>query len=335
MHYANGAVTSCEDVFPSQFHSCSDLNTSAFLNRMIQYEKPDFIVFTGDNIYGPDSADAADSMDAAFAPAVKSKIAWAAVLGNHDQESTMTREELMSYISVMDYSISQVNPLWNNHNTSQRQRFGQINGFGNYNIEVKGAFGSEFENVSIFNLYFLDSGDRSVVPGIPGYGWIKESQLTWLQDVSAVLQDANRVGPETQSNLAPALAFFHIPLPEVRHFRASGIVGEKQEQVGCASVNSGVLNTFIHSGDVKAAFVGHDHVNDFCGKTEGIWLCYGGGFGYHAYGKAGWSRRARVIMANLEKGQKMWQGVTDIRTWKRLDDEELTKINEQLLWSKQ
>ncbi|KAH9297122.1 hypothetical protein KI387_028804, partial [Taxus chinensis] len=321
MHYANGAVTSCEDVLPSQFPSCSDLNTSAFLNRMIQYEKPDFIVFTGDNIYGPDSADAADSMDAAFAPAVKSKIAWAAVLGNHDQESTMTREELMSYISVMDYSVSKVNPLYDNHTTSNRQRFVKIDGFGNYNIEVKGAVGSEFENKSIFNLYFLDSGDRSTVPGVPGYGWIKESQQTWLQDVSIVLQDTYKMGPRPPSGIAPALAFFHIPLPEVQHLRGSEIVGEMQEQVGCASVNSGVLSTFISTGDIKAAFVGHDHVNDFCGEIKGIWLCYGGGFGYHGYGKAGWSRRARVIVASLEKGQKMWQGITDIRTWKRLDDE--------------
>lgn len=107
-----------------------------------------------------------------------------------------------------------------------------------------------------------------------------------------------------------------------------------QEGVGCASVNSGVLSTFVSTGDIKAAFTGHDHVNNFCGKFEGISLCYGGGFGYHAYGKAGWSRRARVIMATLEKGEKTWQGVTSIKTWKRLDDAAFTKIDEQTLWSK-
>ncbi|KAJ7298506.1 hypothetical protein O6H91_Y566400 [Diphasiastrum complanatum] len=46
MHYANGAETACEDVLPNQFASCSDLNTTTFLNRMIEAEKPDLIVFT-------------------------------------------------------------------------------------------------------------------------------------------------------------------------------------------------------------------------------------------------------------------------------------------------
>jgi predicted MPP superfamily phosphohydrolase len=47
MHFADGKTTPCLDVFPNQMRSCSDLNTTAFVERMIQAEKPDFIVFTG------------------------------------------------------------------------------------------------------------------------------------------------------------------------------------------------------------------------------------------------------------------------------------------------
>lgn len=47
MHYANGKATPCENVLPSQLASCSDLNTTTFLRRLILAEKPDFIVFTG------------------------------------------------------------------------------------------------------------------------------------------------------------------------------------------------------------------------------------------------------------------------------------------------
>jgi hypothetical protein len=47
MHFADGKTTSCLDVFPNQMPTCSDLNTTAFVERMIQAEKPDFIVFTG------------------------------------------------------------------------------------------------------------------------------------------------------------------------------------------------------------------------------------------------------------------------------------------------
>jgi predicted MPP superfamily phosphohydrolase len=47
MHYANGKNTLCEDILPSQNASCTDLNTTAFIHRMILAEKPNLIVFTG------------------------------------------------------------------------------------------------------------------------------------------------------------------------------------------------------------------------------------------------------------------------------------------------
>ena len=50
MHYGDGKATPCEDVLPSQLASCSDLNTTAFVRRMILAEKPDFIVFTGKSL---------------------------------------------------------------------------------------------------------------------------------------------------------------------------------------------------------------------------------------------------------------------------------------------
>ena len=102
--------------------------------------------------------------------------------------------------------------------------------------------------------------------------------------------------------------------------------------MACSSVNSGVLGTLGSMGDVKGVFLGHDHLNDFCGNLNGIWFCYGGGFGYHAYGRSDWPRRARVIYTELKKGQRSWMGVESIQTWKLLDDEKLTKIDEQVLW---
>ncbi|WOL08551.1 putative inactive purple acid phosphatase 28 isoform X2 [Canna indica] len=313
MHYANGLVTRCRDVLPSESARCSDVNTTLFLKRMIDAEKPDLIVFTGDSIFGASAADAAESLFKVFRPAMDSRTPWAAILGNHDQESTMSRLELMLFISLMDYSISQVNP----------SGF-VVDGYGNYDIRVHGAWGSEVANTSVLNLYFLDSGDRAIDGGVKTYGWIKDSQLTWLHTISEELQGRYP---------SPALSFFHIPIPQVRELWFKGFVGQFQEAVGCSSVNSGVLQSLTSMGDVKAVFIGHDHLNDFCGKLNGIWFCYGGGFGYHGYGRTGWPRRARVISAQLGKGKETWAGVETIRTWKRLDDEKLTKIDEQVLWS--
>ena len=47
MHYADGRSTGCLDVFPNQTATCSDLNTTAFVYRVIRAERPDLVVFTG------------------------------------------------------------------------------------------------------------------------------------------------------------------------------------------------------------------------------------------------------------------------------------------------
>jgi len=90
--------------------------------------------------------------------------------------------------------------------------------------------------------------------------------------------------PEAQKGPAPGLVYFHIPLPESASFDSTNFTGVKQEGISSASVNSGFFTTMVAAGDVKAAFTGHD---DFCGKLSTIQLCYVGGFGFHAYGKAG------------------------------------------------
>lgn len=132
----------------------------------------------GDNIFGFDASDAVKSMNQAFGPAVNSGIPWAAVLGNHDQESTLSREGVMTHIVGMKNTHSQLNPGGAH----------VVDGFGNYNLEVHGAEFSRMENKSVLNLYMLDSGDYSTVPSIPGYGWIKPSQQLWFQHTSARLQ---------------------------------------------------------------------------------------------------------------------------------------------------
>ncbi|KAI8572979.1 hypothetical protein RHMOL_Rhmol01G0243200 [Rhododendron molle] len=376
MHYGDGETTPCEDVLPQQVAGCSDLNTTAFLRRMIAAVNPHLIVFTGDNIFGFDATDAASSMNAAFSPAISSNIPWAAVLGNHDQESMLSRAGVMKHIVGMKHSLSQFNPA----------EVEDIDGFGNYNLEVHGVEGSAFENKSVLNLYFLDSGDYSTVPFIPGYGWIKPSQQFWFENTSKKLQNysqgcesrtvpagtyricvkpvtstSNTVPalipantglyrrfrpisdemeraymnkPEAQKAPAPGLAYFHIPLPEFASFDSSNFTGVKQEGISSASVNSGFFTTLVEAGDVKAVFIGHDHVNDFCGELTGIHLCYAGGFGYHAYGKAGWDRRARVVVASLEKTENGgWGAVKSIKTRKYLDNQQLTTIDVQVLWS--
>lgn len=149
------------------------------------------------------------------------------------------------------------------------------------------------------------------------------------------MQKAYESKPAAQKQSAPGLAYFHIPLPEFGSFDASNYTGVKLEGISSATINSGFFNTIVKAGDVKAVFIGHDHLNDFCGKLSNVNLCYAGGCGYHAYGLAGWSRRSRVVQVTLRKTKTGgWGGVESIKTWKRLDDANLPTIDEQVLWTK-
>lgn len=138
-----------------------------------------FCFVSGDNIFGFDVKDALKSINAAFAPAIASKIPWVAILGNHDQESTFTRQQVMNHIVKLPNTLSQVNPPEAAH---------YIDGFGNYNLQIHGAADSKLQNKSVLNLYFLDSGDYSSVPYMEGYDWIKTSQQFWFDRTSKRLK---------------------------------------------------------------------------------------------------------------------------------------------------
>jgi len=119
------------------------------------------------------------------------------------------------------------------------------------------------KNVSItgLNELYLNLIARKVSSRFATYYWNWLWQLAYKNKVPA------------QPQAAPALAYFHIPLPEFSNLGPSDFTGVKQEGISSARINSGFLTTLLENGDVKAAFVGHDHVNDFCGDVHGVcWL---------------------------------------------------------------
>jgi len=222
------------------------------------------------------------------------------VFGNHDEEANLDREEMMREVLSLPFTVTERGPE-------------EVFGVGNFVVELLDIN----TGANIFNLWFLDSGDYSKFSGIGGYEWVRPSQVNWYLEASRALTARNG------GKVVPALMFFHIPIPEYE--KVASFVGDKQEGIYDAEVNSGLFAAILEAGDVKATFVGHDHVNDFCGLHHGVHLCYGGGVGYHAYGKVGWARRSRVIELRNNGGT--------VVTWKRLDDASFTHKDEQVLYS--
>lgn len=266
----------------------ADEQTRALMERVLDAEQPDLVLLTGDLIEGSGARDPAGSCRAVIAPMETRGIPWAAILGNHDDEGDLNREQLMAVLESGRWSLSQPGP-------------GDVSGVGNYLLPVRPAAGEH----PALALSCLDSGSYAETK-VGGYGWIRRDQIAWYLATARALREG--LGAPV-----PALAFFHIPLPEyddIWHF--SLCVGHKYEPVCCPRVNTGFFAALHQAGDVMGTFVGHDHINDFEGDLHGIRLCYGRASGYQTYGREGFMRGARVIRCR--------QGERTFRTWLRLED---------------
>ncbi|MDP3445880.1 MAG: metallophosphatase, partial [Ignavibacteria bacterium] len=104
----------------------------------------------------------------------------------------------------------------------------------------------------------------------------------------------------------PALAFFHIPLPEyITVQQKENTIGDKEEKVSSPKINSGMYNAFLESKDVMGMFVGHDHNNNYIGTLNNIAMAYGCKTGKDSYGKL--DKGGRVIV--------LYEGERKFDTW--------------------
>ncbi|EJX07401.1 metallophosphoesterase [gut metagenome] len=268
-----------------------DARATVALERMkqvLEAEKPDLVVFTGDLIYGKP---AEESLRTVLDLVAAFKLPFAVTFGNHDDEQGMSRQELFKIIQSVPGNLT---------TTTQG-----LPGVTNYYLPIHASSSDSIAEV----LYFFDSHSYSHVPGVGGYDYIKQEQIQWYQDTSRQLA-------EKQGNrLLPALAFFHIPLPEYNQAasnEAAPLFGCRKEKACAPQLNSGLFTAFKQTGDVQGVFVGHDHDNDYAVMWHGILLAYGRYTGGH------------TVYSNLPNGARvieLTEGEKGFRTWIRLNDQ--------------
>lgn len=100
-------------------------------------EKPDFAVLSGDQVNGDTAPDAQSAIFKFAEPFVKRNIPYATILGNHDDEGNLSREEIMKITSILPYSLSEVGPRLGGVTKDKKGREGREGGVGNYYVEVK------------------------------------------------------------------------------------------------------------------------------------------------------------------------------------------------------
>ena len=263
----------------------NDMETSKLMEEILDIEKPDLVVLTGDNICGGGCTDCKKPILGYSKPMVDRKIPWAVAFGNHDDEGPMSRKEQMKLFQTTPFCLAKAGPE-------------DIDGVSNYYLNIYGSKGDKAKNT----LYFIDS--LSYAPEkIGGYAWITRKQINWYVETAAKIEKQN-------GQKLPALAFFHIPIPEYEQAFDANSLGGKNEKVCCPVINSGFFAAMLEVGDIVGVFVGHDHTNDYESTLNGIRLCYGRGSGYHTFYNSGFQIGAKVIVLTEDK--------KDFQTWARV-----------------
>lgn len=221
------------------------------INQVLDAEHPDLVIVSGDVVY---AAPADSGMRQVLEPIARRKIPFVVTFGNHDDEQGMTREQLYDIIRTVPGNLlpdrgATLSP--------------------DYILTVKS---SSVPNKDAALLYCMDTHAYSPLKDVKGYAWLTFDQIGWYRMQSAAYTSQNGGQP------LPALAFFHIPLPEYNEAASDEnaiLRGTRMEEACAPKLNTGMFAAMKEAGDVMGVFVGHDHDNDYAVMWKNILLAYG------------------------------------------------------------
>jgi hypothetical protein len=173
-----------------QYDSYRSDSVLVMMKKVIEREKPDLVILTGD-VVGSDNRKRAWLKVAQVM--IDAKTPWAAMFGNHDAEYELDKEQTMDIIVGLPYSLTERGPKG-------------VNGLSNYILPIQSSTSSKTAALC----YVLDVSETAypLEDQTGTFTWIDDSQVEWYKKESAAYASQNGGTP------IPALAFFHIPFPE-------------------------------------------------------------------------------------------------------------------------
>ncbi len=266
-----------------------DPRTIQLMHRLIETQKPDFVMLGGDNTTGKATNGEFDLLLSEIAAPMEDRhIPWAHVFGNHDISKEVSKEYQQGEYEKYPYCLSKTGRP-------------ELPGVGNYFLPVYGV-----NDEVLFGIWGLDSHQDFATPSVPfefggdpywelllptrlnarsDWEFVRFEQIMWYWNTSVGIE-------KLLGRKLPSIMFLHIPLVEfnalTRNSNRTRTQGEYNEAVSASELNSGLFAAALQRGDVKGIFAGHDHINTFDGIYCGIRLGYDGSAGYHAYGTAGY-----------------------------------------------
>ena len=275
-------------------------DTLNLLNAAIEKEKPDLVVYSGDQIWNiasfkGDKKLVHDVLFKLTEPAHSRGIPFTICFGNHDRQVGVSNEE--------QFEIYKTIPCFVGESAEG------IDGVGNHAIEI-----ADDEEIK-FLLYCIDSQTSLKI----GYDHVHENQIEWYRKT----RDEYK---EKYGEYIPSIVIQHIPVPEVLELLKEVKKGTKgavqgfrnhagkwyildeakvnkdafmKESPADPMENGGQFDAMAEKGDVKGIYFGHDHINSFNGKVRGIDVGYTQGAGFHVYGPS-LDRGVRMINLNTD-----------------------------------
>ena len=259
------------------------------LARHVEAEKPDLILFTGDVVL-TDHQQVDCIQFGRFME--KFGIYWAYVFGNHEarEEKEYHKYFMLKNLISFPHCLS---------------KFGDpsLFGYGNFFINILSSQTSIQQSIVMLDTGRNTSPKHNVENGAPAdlkcYDFLKKGQIDWYKKTIRAL--------ESEYGSFKSIMAMHIALCEYENVmqldennnyvptgKAEILYGTMYESVGCSEFNSGMFDAIKELGSTKAVVVGHDHVNDFCAKYDGVYLVYAQCDGYNTYTmgeKFGWDEK--------------------------------------------
>ena len=268
-----------------------DKETINVIEKAVAKTNPDLVVFGGDNISGYWEEFTYDYVQSTIQkitePIKKRNIPLCVVFCNHDgEEGFHTEFQMMQY---MEYP-----------NCRSNLNDANVYGCGNCCVTIKSSDGKK----DAYAIWLIDSNDYQYnSEGGLSYDCVHDDQIDWYEKRAEELKEANGGKP------LPAILFQHMPVQQEndgfkevtadddytferdgKYFKfGHNIIEGRIRETPCPpnleNNHRRQFESWKKTGDIVAAFFGHDHVNDFHINIDGINLFQTLGAGYFTYGK--------------------------------------------------
>lgn len=273
------------------------LDYRALADTAINTLRPDLCIFMGDIAYAEDDNELRTVIENAMEPCVEAGVPYAVIYGNHDGERGAALTSHDRIYRTMPFCLYRKGDCTNDSL--------------DYNLRILASDGDR----TAYNLWFINTGSRAESGG---YACASKEQNEWFTE------NENRLNREfaPEGKKIPSMVFQHIPVIEEYRLtkrvplwrltidgvtflgdvsrgvyvadRKTGVTGYLGEAPCTSDDNYGQFGAWKNGGCVKAAFFGHDHMNDIVGQVDGITLGQCRLTGFRPYGD-GMRQGVRII----------------------------------------